>query len=272
MCAATAGPALAVLPNITATACNGCSETQFETKAISLGTGKRYLYDFSGRTLRYYQVSREPKPGGGYLYEAIELGADPAYLSYFDGSIEYRDMYGAFSKTAVINLQLAPNTGGHANDSVFSLFLTSSGSNNFGTWLGEYFVSQGIPISSPDAAQRLDGLIRAVPGITYTDDGKRLIVVVVFKDGEATFDLTDSEQRYKRRAGSAIDSDGHPIPENPSQVQTVPYPFPGGTGSSNFINFQSLMTFYRFPIGTGGWRCGTASGGGGSTVTCVLDR
>lgn len=59
----------------------------------------------------------------------------------------------------------------------------------------------------PDAAERLDGLIRDVPGITFTgpDDGKRLVVVVEYVDGEATFDLTEKEKRYRKRIGSAID-------------------------------------------------------------------
>ena len=274
MLSALSGTASATLPDITATRCDGCTEQQFETKAISLGTGKKYLYDFTGRKLRHYQVSREPKMGGGYLYEAIELGADPAYLAYFGDSLAYRDLYGTFAKTVVINLLAAPNTGGHASDSVFSLFLSSEGATNFGSWLGGYFASQGIPVSFPDAAERLDGLIRDVPGITYTGTGDdmRLVVVVEFKDGEATFDLTDNEKRYKLRPGTAIDSDGHPIPENAGQVRPVPYGFPGGPGSSNYLNFQSLMGFYGIPIGSGGWSCGTASGGGSSSVNCVYIR
>lgn len=272
MLSTLSGTASATLPDITATRCDGCTELQFEAKAISLGMGKKYLYDFTGRKLRHYQVSREPKMGGGYLYEAIELGADPAYLAYFGDSLAYRDLYGTFAKTVVINLLAAPNTGGHANDSVFSLFLTREGSTNFGSWLGGYFASQGIPVSFPDAAERLDALIRDVPGVTYSDDGKRLVVVVEFKDGEATFDLTESEKRYKLRPGSAIDSDGHPIPENAGQVGPVPYGFPGGSGSSNYLNFQSLMGIYGIPIGSGGWSCGTGSAGGSSLVSCVYTR
>lgn len=93
-----AGTALATLPDIAATRCDACTDQQFETMAISLGTGKKYLYDFTGRSLRYYQVSREPKAGGGFLYGALEIGADPASLTYFDDSLAYRDRYGAFSK------------------------------------------------------------------------------------------------------------------------------------------------------------------------------
>lgn len=269
MLALAAGRSFAALPDITASACNGCSEVQFESKAIGRGTGQHYLYDFGGRTLRYYQVVREPKPGGGYLYEAIELGADPAYLSYFDDALEYRDMYGGFHKNMVINLQQAPNTGGHANESVFNLFLTDVGSTNFGIWLGQYVSTQ-----SPDAAARLDGLIRAIPGITFTgpDDSKQLVVVVEFTDGEATFDLTASEKRYKRRLGESIDSDGHSIPDSPDSISPLRYSFTGGPTSASYISFQSLMNYYLGPIGSGGWRCGTAVGGGDSSTTCVLIR
>lgn len=271
--AAIAAPAAATLPDISAKSCNGCSEMQFESKAISFGVGKRYLYDFSGRTLRYYQVNREPKPGGGYLYEAIEIGADPAYLAYFDQSLNYRDQYGSFSKTLYISLPGLANAGGHSNDSVFSV-VSANGGASFGAWLGQYLATNSSLINLPDSIGRLNALIQVSPGIKYDENPKTSIVVVDFRDGVATFQVTDDIRVFKLKPDTARDSDQNPIPSTPGQISYSPYVFPGGAGSSNFSNFGSLMNSFGIPIGTnkGSWNCGTAAAAGSSSRTCVLVR
>ncbi len=274
---AFAASAQASLPDIVATSCPGCTDTQFESAAIGLGIGQHYLYDFSGRKFRNYQVIRENEPGVGIMWFVQELDADAAYASYFQQSLDYRDEFGSFSKAVTINLQDAPNTGGRANDSVFSVYGSAEAGNAFGMWLSEYFNTEGIPVAYPEAAERLDALIQFKPGITYTDpdDLTRLSVTIVFKDGEVEYELTPGQTRYKRVANSGVTDEGHPIPDSPSQIPAgQQFGFPGGPSSASYQAFLALMASYGIPInvpGGGSWVCGTVDNDP-QTTTCRLTR
>lgn len=256
--------AQSTLPDIVATACNACTFAEYEAKAISLRVGRHYIYDFSNRRLRHYEILREAGNGGRPGWVASLLPIDPAYEQYFINSVAHRDLYGSFTKAVIVNL---PDSSGHghASDSVYDLFRDSSIATTFGQWLGQYMRQTDA------AAASAERLIVDKPGITYTEDEKRVDVRVEFGDGYADFELDIFKQNYTLKRGSAIDSDGNTIPHSLNDVSALPYRFGGGSESSNARNMRGLIE--RFDTTRlGSWTCGTASGGGISSVTCVWAR
>src|SRR5690606_24744558 len=145
---------------------------------------------------------------------------------------------------------------------------------SFGAWLGQYLATNSSLINLPDSIGRLNALIQGSPGIKYDENPKTSTVVVDFRDGVATFQVTDDIRVFKLKPDTARDSDNNPIPSTPGQIGYGDYVFPGGAGSSNFINFRTLMQGFGIYPGTsrGSWKCGTATGGGSSRQTCVLVR
>lgn len=255
------------LPDIVATACNACTFAGYEAKAIGLGMGRHYIYDFSNRRLRHYEITREGGTGGRPGWVASLLPINPAYEQYFINSVAHRELYGSFVKAVIVNLP-GSSGHGHASDSVYDLFRDGSSATTFGQWLGQYLRQTDA------AAANAEGLVVDKPGITYTEDQKRVTVLVEFGDGEAEFVLDEYNKKYTLKKGSAIDSDGNTIPHSLNDVSVLGYRFRGGLESSNARNLRGLID--RFDTTRiGSWSCGTASstvGGGVSSITCVWVR
>ncbi|HJU38877.1 MAG TPA: hypothetical protein VJ724_04840 [Tahibacter sp.] len=256
--------------DIRATRCNACGDMQFEQAAIGQGVGKRWLYDFANGELRAYQVGREPNGGGGFFYEAVQLPVEAVYQTLFDRALDVYRRNGSLAKSVTLTLVGAPGTEGHADDSVFDLFNSRSGMATFSLWLARYMQQQGIPVS-PDASE-IQALVVANPKIEFTGDKTRVRVLVVFKDGQAEFDLSATEKSYGYVSGTALDANNGRIPESASQLTTYNHLFPGGVQSSSYLGFLSLMQYWRVPIGTGGWLCTEVEGGGSVARNCYLDR
>ncbi|MGN6519340.1 MAG: hypothetical protein ACTHK2_07955 [Dokdonella sp.] len=248
---------------VSAARCSGCStELAWQQKAIGQGAGPRYVYDFGSRQLRKYQVASEYEPElHRYVSFATPLNVEPAYADYFLDAASASEQIGGLSKTIVVDL--AQTTGGHSNDSIFDMFHESGGPDTFGGWLGDYLA--GVPLN-PDVAQ-LQALALANPGIHFTSNPIRLIVVVNFRNGYAKFELFDDERRYLYVDGSARDQNNNKIPARPRAIGSDPYTFPGGRTSSNYREFMELINRWNL---THRWSCGTAQGGGMESVTCVL--
>lgn len=248
---------------VSASKCSGCStELAWQQKAIGQGVGARYVYDFTSRQLRKYQVASEYEPElHRYVSFATPLNVEPAYVTYFLDAASARDQIGSLSKSIVV--ELGATTGGHSGDSIFDMFHESGGPDTFGQWLGDYL--QHVPLH-PDAA-RLQDIALANPGIHFTSDPIRVTVVVNFRDGYAKFELYDDEHRYTYVDGSARDQNNNRIPARPSAIGHDPYTFPNGRTSSNYREFMELINQWNL---THRWSCGTAQGGGLESVTCVL--
>lgn len=270
LAAASAAPEFAQSGDIHALRCHGCSDPQFEQAAIGAGLGKRWLYDFAGGELRAYLVGREPNGTGGFFYEAVPLPVEAVYQTLFDRAWAVYRGNGSLSKSVVLTLAGAPATGGHSDDSVFTLFNSDVGMGRFNTWLAQYMAQQGIPVS-PDASE-IQTLIVSNPTIKFAGDYKRVGVRVIFKDGQAQFELEDDEAAYRFKPGSAWDSDGRKIPESPSQIGQGEYRFPHGEQSQDYQNYLSLIRYWGVPIGNGGWICTEVTGGGSVERGCRLGR
>ena len=198
------------------------------------------------------------------------MPVESVYQTLFDRALDVYRGNGSLSKSVVLTLSGAPATGGHSDDSVFALFNSDVGMRRFGTWLAQYMAQQGIAVS-PEASE-IQALIVANPTIKFAGDQKRLGVRVIFKDGEAQFELEDDEASYTFKPGSAWDSAGRKIPESPSQVSPGEYRFPQGEQSQDYQNYLSLIRYWGIPIGTGGWICTEVAGGGSVERGCRLRR
>ena len=266
----------AQLADITAVPCKGCTWERYEQTAIGAGLGKRYVYDFANRYLLAFQVTREPTGSGGYTYEAASLPVEPAYQAVFDKAEYVYKQVGTLTRSVVINLGTAPNSG-RSDYSVFTLFMGRGDMNKveFGAWMGNYFSSQKIP-AGPDTqacSQEVHDIIMANPTIEFGGDNSRLDVTVEFKDGRAEFVLSKDGKRYNYVPGSATDADNHRIPDSKEGLAGPgAWEFPGGPTGSSAKGFENLARFWGIPIGQGGWKCGMASAGGVSSYTCVMDR
>lgn len=252
---------------VTATNCANCTtEMQWQQMAIGQGVGQRYLYNFPSRQLRKYDVVRTYEPElHRYTYFASPLGVESGYSQYFFHAADVWSGTGGLAKAVVLNLPQAINSG-RSGDSVFDMFRTSGGATQFGDWLGGYMGQYPL---NPDAQQVRD-LIVQNSGLTFASDPTRITVTVTFKDGRAQFKISDDEQRYTLVPDSAKDSDGNTIPASRDGLHHTTVDFPGGESSPSFRGWHDLLSAWWGVTLNTHWVCGTASGGGTSSQTCVL--
>ena len=248
---------------IQATTCSGCTtEVQWEQRAIGQGVGQRYLYDFSSRTLRKFDVVRSYEPElRRYTYFASPLTVEPAYSTYFMHATDVWSGTGGLAKSVIVDLPHDVNSG-RSGDSVFDMFHYSGGATQFGDWLGTYM--HDIPLRP--GAQAVQNLMAQNPGITFASDPARINVTVTFQDGRAEFKISDDEQRYTLVPNSAKDADGNTIPASRDGLVRRTVDFPHGPTSSSYRGWDELMQWWALHQH---WTCGTASGMGESSVTCV---
>lgn len=245
---------------VVATKCSGCgSELQWQQKAIGQGVGQRYLYDFSSRSLRKYDVVGTYEPElRRYVYFATASGVESAYTAYFLDAADVVETSGGLAKAVIVDLQAAVGSG-HSGDSVFDMFYASGGATTFGLWLGDYMTR--IPLEASVAA--VQDLIQVNPGITFSSNPARIDVTVKFKDGFAEFKISADERRYE--LSKAFDADGNQVVYR-DNLRSAHYDFPRGPNSPSYLGWDHIMWHWNLH---GHWSCGTASGGGSSSVTCV---
>lgn len=252
---------------VTATNCANCTtEMQWQQMAIGQGAGQRYLYNFPSRQLRKYDVVRTYEPElRRYTYFASPLTVESGYSQYFFHAADVWSGTGGLAKAVILNLPLAVNSG-RSGDSVFDMFRSSGSLTQFGDWLGGYMGQYPL---NPDA-QQVNDLIVQNPGLTFASDPARINVTVTFKDGRAEFKISADEQHYTLVPDSAKDSDGNTIPESREGVRHRTVDFPGGESSPSFRGWHDLLSAWWGVTVNTHWVCGTASGGGTSSQTCVL--
>lgn len=254
------------LPTVSAVRCDACTDEQFEQRAIGLGVGNRYLYDFTGKQLRAYGVSREPAPGGRYIYEAIEQSVPAEYVAFFNKASDYRQRYGSLKLVVTVNLPNVP--GPHGNMSVFDIYGSAAGANALGNWLANFVATQA---ANSDAGQRMIDMKNDGSQVRFQEEPMSAKIFVNFKNGRAEFELSDNGETCTLVPNSAKDVNGNPIPGSRSQFSDLPYNFPGGSTSSNYREFMELVQRLGIPVGTssGMWACSSVAGLG---ETCRLVR
>lgn len=260
------GNTATALPTIPASRCNACSDEQFEQRAIGLGLGTRYLYDFTGRQLRAFAVTREPAPGGGYIYEAVEQAVPVEYMTYFNKVSDYRQRHGTLKLVVTVNLANVP--GPHGNMSVYDLYNRAGAEASLGRWLAAFIASQA---ANSDAGQRMIDIQRDGSQVRLQEDPVSAKIFVNFKNGRAEFELSDNGASCRLLPDTASDSDDNPIPGSRSRFSDLPYSFPGGRTSSNYQEFMALVQRLGIPVGSGSgmWACSAVDGVGES---CRLVR
>lgn len=254
------------LPTIPASRCNACSDEQFEQRAIGLGLGTRYLYDFPGRQLRAFAVTREPAPGGGFVYSAVEQLVSAEYMTYFNKVTDYRQRYGNLKLVVTVNLANVP--GPHSNMSVYDLYNRAGAEASLGRWLAAFIASQAV---NSEAGQRMIDIQRDVSQVRLQDDPVTAKIFVNFKNGRAEFELSNNGSSCRLLPDTASDSDDNPIPGGRGHFSELPYSFPGGRTSSNYQEFMALVQRLGIPVGSGSgmWACTAVEGVGES---CRLVR
>lgn len=259
------GRALA-LPTVPAVRCDACTYEQFEQRAIGVGVGDRYLYDFTGRQLKLFKVSREPAPGGRFLYEAIEQAVPTEYIAFFNKASEYRQRYGSLKLVVTVNLPNVP--GPHGNTSAFDVYGSAGGATSLGNWLATFIATAA---ANSDAGTRMVDMKNDGSQVRFQEEPLSAKVFVNFKDGRAEFELSENGETCRLIPNTVFDSNGNPIPGSRSQFSDLPYNFPGGTTSSNYQEFMELVQRLGIPVGTssGMWACSSVAGLG---ETCRLVR
>lgn len=253
---AIALPVLA-MPTVTAVRCDACTYRQLEQRAIGLGVGERYLYDFSNQQLHLFQVSSEPAPDGRYRYEAVVLAVPVEYMSYFNKVLDYRRRFGSTQLIATVNLPQAP--GPYSSMNVFDLYRNASSATAFGNWLAAFVMNEG---ANNPAAQKMAEIAASKGHVDLQEDAVEVHVFVNFRNGKAQFKLTKNGQGADLIPGTGYDSESNPIPANRSQIVELPYVFAGGTTSSNYQDFLALIRGLGIPIGnrSGAWACVSVAG------------
>ena len=93
-----AGSASTANAQFVLTPCNGCTESQRENLAQTLGIGKHLIADFADNTLDGYTVSRESNGGSGhYIYEFDPLEITDSQKDAFDDYYKLITVYHANS-------------------------------------------------------------------------------------------------------------------------------------------------------------------------------
>jgi hypothetical protein len=254
------------LPTVLAIRCDTCTDEQFEQRAIGLGSGIHYLYDFSGQQLRSFKVSREPAPGGKFVYEAIEESVPAEYVAFFNKASDYRQRYGSLKLVVTVNLPQV--SGPHSGMSVFDVYETAGSSANLGNWLAR-FVSTAA--ANNDAGQRMIDMKNDGSQVRFQEDPLTAKIFVNFKDGRAEFELSENGETCRLVPNTVFDTHNNPIPGSRSQFSELPYNFPGGRTSASYQEFMELVQRLGIPVGTssGMWACTSVAGLG---ETCRLVR
>lgn len=257
---------IAAIPSRAAEDTAGSAACQgLERQALALGVGVHDLYDATDGSVRTFSVTREPRTSGGHRYEVHETTPGRSAAGFFSQADDYYRMQGKARAAMQVALPYLASNYEHANDSVFDLFRDiMAGSNNFGMWLANYMKAQGIPVMAPRDLKQLLKLQEEHVGIRYGSDLSRQSVRVVFADGEAEFALSKAEDMYRYEAGTALDLDGHAVPENPvDAIAHGEYEFSGGAQSASYRGFLKLVEAWQFPsLGIRyDWRCAPAAQG-----------
>lgn len=246
---------------VVANECNNCSNVQLYNQAISLGTGNHYLYDLTQGQITAWQVSREPNGHGGYLYDALELSVDSAYVAAFNKLKTAVTTYGRHTVDSTVTVNLNNGTPGFpqalSNVTAYGVASTSAYRNSITDWL--YNLPGGTPGLNA-LAQSVVGLLGTASTILFKNDAASATINITLTDGSrVTFSWdAGSEPKFT----SARDKNNNSIPLTLNQVGGN-YLFNGN--SNGLPDFVQYLQSLGVPIVNG-----SITAVGTVTVHCIL--
>lgn len=213
--------------------CEGCTDSQFRQKALSLGEGQHVITSLSTNRVRAYRVIMETEPGSNYGQLFLQAQSVPSDLRYiFDVAVKFYALTKGTMKYGVTvdadDLNLRGLNGATAYDVMLDANLKAR--------LGDRIAQGDLPVS--DTLDRAGEIILegGLSAIGINEDAELLIAIrmedgsiVVYKIGVLGY--TGDYQEGRSRTAS-----GELIPEsNSASSQGTWYGPDGLNGLSNYL-------------------------------------
>ncbi len=245
--------------------CNNCSASQRANSAIYQGVGYKYVADFNLGTLYKYQVSREPKMGGGYMYFADAVSVEADHIDAFHRAKAIWDSNGhSLSYTKVVPLaQSGSLTAFDVVDPGVGRTAVVNYISSWSNWgAGDTVLFNIQSYGNAFLAFRTGQAVTVTVQVNFPDGSK----------ADFVFSYANNSWAYVDK--SSVDSHGNPIPQSSNDIVRTP----GGTqiydysGPGNPYDLDSALDrFTRLGVPMGAairWACVTA--GGATRCTAVL--
>ncbi|MGH8041334.1 MAG: hypothetical protein ACREPN_04745 [Rudaea sp.] len=223
---------------VTANACNGCTDAQYEAMASSIAQNARsirtqYVYDLTNAKLKAYQITREPVYGG-YTYYADEIDPAPATLQAFQ---VYEQALADNNYRPTVFATRNQTDSGFPDPTVSTLGVAAIGAYQYD--IGAWVVSGNYTPIATDAALTAAGLADALASIVLKQNLLVVNVTVNMIDGGILTFVYDGTQK-NAQITEARDANHNRIPLTVGQVPGT-YIFKNGTGDK-FAGF--IHTYY----------------------------
>lgn len=254
-------------------ACNGCTESQYETTALNLGLGDRYIADLTNHVASAYHVSREPAGNGKYTYAVDPADMPASYQSGFNAWDTYEKAHPS-SAPIIVTVPNPPPPNTQFPTGVFNYtgLQWASLTNPLSTLSG-YMINlqgcltcyQGWDSMSPAGFAMIADLLAAQSPVSITVVGSKLEVAPI----QLNITTTDGSQIQVQYAnGTAtltqvIDKYKNNIPLNKNQAAGRAYEVP-----PNDTTYKQALGNYLGQLGYG-ISTGGGSGGTGGTLHWV---
>lgn len=193
----------ALAQDVVAQACNGCTDTQMESAALSSGAGFHYVYNLPQAFIARYYVGREDTGDGQWSLMAMPAVPEQWVLDQF---VQIHQFYLA-NGNSLDARYAAPPIASLTGDSInaYDVVSSSASRNAVSQHLSTRFISLIAGGASVARIVRLDGII--APSVPMT-------VNVSFPDGSrAIYRFNWDTKQWEYLPGSAVDSHGNSVPE-----------------------------------------------------------
>jgi hypothetical protein len=222
--------------------CNSCTGAQLYNRALNSGVGAHLFYDLTLGQISAWQTTREPAPGGKYLYGTEEISVPVIYQTIFNNLKTAVKVYGRAAVDSTITINPSSSWPGFperfANYNGYQVALTGAAQNEIGRWL-ENFNSSAYSSFFSALEKSIEGLEAAALTLVFNHDVFSITYNVTLKDGSVvTFDWKAGESAKMTKA---VDKNLNPIPLALGQVSGH-YLFTGSpNGLTDWLSFMESM-------------------------------